>query len=61
MHKWIVELWRDGERVRKMEFTDEMVQHHNGTTVITFPTAEMSGGLHIASHDELHVSEIDDG
>lgn len=61
MHKWIVELWRDGERIRTMEFMDEKVQYRSdGIIVITFPVREMGGGLHIASHDELHISEIDD-
>lgn len=62
MHKWIVEQWRDGEIVRRMEFTDEMVQQHeDGTVVITFPPQEMAGGLVIATNDELHLSEMDDG
>jgi len=62
MHKWIVEQWRDGERVRRVEFTDDMVQQHDdGTVVITFPPNEMAGGLVIATNDELHLSETDDG
>jgi len=62
MHKWIVEQWRDGERVRRVEFTDDMVQQHDdGTVVITFPPKEMAGGLVIATNDELHLSETDDG
>jgi hypothetical protein len=62
MHKWIVEQWRDGERVRRMEFTEDMIQQHDdGTVVITFPSKEMAGGLVIATNDELHLSEMDDG
>ena len=58
MHKWIVEQWREGERVRRMEFTDEMVkQLKNGTVVIHFPLHEIAGGLIIATDDELHINE----
>lgn len=60
MHKWIVEVWRDGECVRRLELTDEMVQQHSdGSTVITFPPHELAGGLAITTDDEIHVSETD--
>lgn len=62
MHKWIVEQWRDGEKIRKLELTDEMVQQHeDGTVVITFPPHEMAGGLVIATNDELRLREMNDG
>jgi len=58
MHKWIIEQWRDGERIRRMEFTEEMIQHRDGddTVVITFPPHEMAGGLVIAMNDELRLT-----
>lgn len=60
MHKWIIEQWRDGEKIRKMELTDEMIQQHeDGTVVITFPPHELAGGLVISTNDELHLSETD--
>lgn len=62
MHKWIVEQWRDGERVRRLELTDEMIQQRDdGTIVITFPQRELVGGLVVSTDDELHLSEMDDG
>lgn len=62
MHKWIVEQWRDGEKIRRMELTDEMIQQReNGTIVITFPPHELAGGLVVSMNDELHLSEINDG
>lgn len=62
MHKWIIEQWRDGERIRRMELMDETVQQRDdGTVVITFPPKEMAGGLVVATNDELHLREIDDG
>lgn len=61
MHKWLIEQWRDGEKIRKMELTDEMIQQHeNGTVVITFPSHELAGGLVISTNDELHLHETDD-
>ena len=61
MHKWLVEQWRDGEKIRKMELTDEMVQQReDGTVVITFPPHELAGGLVVSMNDELHLREIDD-
>ena len=62
MRKWLVEQWRDGEKIRKMELTDEMIQQHkNGTIVITFPPNELAGGLVVSMNDELHLRETDDG
>lgn len=62
MHKWIVEHWRDGECIRSLEFTDDMVQHQeNGIVVITFPPHELAGGLVLVTDDELHFKETDDG
>jgi len=62
MHKWIVEQWRDGEKIRRVELTDEMVQQHeDGTVVITFPPHEMAGGLVVATNDELRLREMNDG
>ncbi len=55
MHKWIVEQWRDGEKIRRMEFTEEMIQYRDGIVVITFPPHEMAGGLVFATNDELHL------
>jgi hypothetical protein len=60
MHKYVVEQWRDGERVRRMVFTDEMVQQHmDGTVVIHFPPKETVGGLTIVTDDELRVRETE--
>lgn len=61
MHKWLVEQWRDGERIRRIELTDGMIQQReNGTIVITFPPHELAGGLVVSTNDELHLSEMDD-
>jgi hypothetical protein len=56
MYKWIVEQWRDGEEIRRMEFMEGMIQHRDGTVVITFPPHEMAGGLVIAMNDELRLT-----
>lgn len=62
MHRWVVEHWREGEKIRRMEFTDDMVQQHDdGTVVIIFPPHELAGGLTLVTDDELHLSEMDDG
>lgn len=62
MHKWIVEQWRDGERIRRLELTDEMIQKcDDGSVVITFPQHELAGGLVFSTDDELHLSETNDG
>ena len=59
MHKWIVEQWRDGECIRSMELTDEMVkQQSDGSYDVTFPQCELGGGLLISTDDELRLSEI---
>lgn len=55
-----VEQWRDGERIRELMLTDEMIQRDDGTTVITFPPNELAGGLVIATGDELHLREMRD-
>jgi hypothetical protein len=61
MHKWVVELWREGERVRRLEFTDEMVRElKDGTVVIRFPPHDPAIGLTIATDDELRVNEQDE-
>jgi len=58
----LVEQWRDGEKIREMILTDEMIQRQeDGSIVITFPPQELAGGLVIATGDELRLSETDDG
>ncbi len=62
MRRRVVEQWREGEKIRRMVFTDEMIQQHgDGSIVITFPPHESAGGIVIATGDELRLSEIDDG
>ena len=58
----LVEQWRDGEKIREMILTDEMIQRQeDGSIVITFPPQELAGGLVIATGDELRLSETDAG
>jgi len=61
MHKLLVELWRDGERIREMVLTDGMIRCLDTTTIVTFPLHELVGGLVLATGDELHLREISDG
>lgn len=61
MHRLLVEQWRDGERIREMTLTDEMIRCFGNTTVITFPSHELAGGFVLATGDELHLREIRDG
>jgi len=58
----LVEQWRDGEKIREMILTDEMIQRQeDGSIVVTFSPQELAGGLVIATGDELRLSETDDG
>ncbi len=57
----LIEQWRDGERIKEMVLTDEMIQRSGKTTVITFPPLELAGGIVIAIGDELHLREMSDG
>lgn len=61
MRRLLVEQWRDGERIREMMLTDEMIRCSGNTTVITFPLHELAGGFVLATGDELHLREIHDG
>lgn len=61
MHKLLIELWRDGEKIREMTFTDEMIRCSDTITVVTFPPRELAGGLVLATGDKLHLREICDG
>lgn len=57
----LIEQWRDGERIREMVLTDEMIQRSGETTVITFLSHELAGGIVVAIGDELHLREMSDG
>ena len=47
----IIEHWRDGERIAKVEVTEEMIQRNeDGTARVVFPP----GNIVLATGDELH-------
>lgn len=61
MHKYVVEHWRAGECVRRLVFTENMIQRQpDGTVVIHFPPHDPVIGLTITTEDELRVSERDE-
>jgi len=62
VHKWVVEQWRDGEIIRRLEFTDTMIQQEaDGSVVITFPAGELAGGFILSTGDTLRLCESNDG
>jgi hypothetical protein len=55
MHKWIVEQWRDGECVRRLEI--EVQQHQDKSLTVQFPQLLLAGGWVIATGDTLEIKK----